>query len=102
MKSSSPVNSDNLPLALCGYSITANLPLIAFLALLSFMLPPATAAFASAQTNSSPPHKITYDSYSLMIDGKRIFLYSGEIHLFRLPSPSLWLDVLEPLLRPIQ
>jgi beta-galactosidase len=32
-----------------------------------------------------------------MVDGKRIFLYSGEIHPFRLPSPSLWLDVLQKI-----
>jgi hypothetical protein len=47
--------------------------------------------------NRSVSHRISYDSYSLKIDGKRIFLYSGEIHPYHLPSPSLWRDVLEKI-----
>src|SRR5260370_11649812 len=42
-------------------------------------------------------HTITYDHYSLLIDGKRVFIYSGEFHPFRLPSPDLWRDVLEKM-----
>lgn len=52
---------------------------------------PALAASASTQ------HRIGWDKYSLMIDGKRVFIYSGSLHPFRLPSPSLWLDVLEKM-----
>ncbi|KAI8904567.1 beta galactosidase, partial [Powellomyces hirtus] len=37
---------------------------------------------------------VTYDKHSLLIDGKRIYLWSGEFHPFRLPSPDLWKDVL--------
>jgi beta-galactosidase GanA len=40
-------------------------------------------------------HTITYDRYSLKIDGKRQYIWSGEFHPFRLPSPDLWRDVLE-------
>ncbi len=40
---------------------------------------------------------ITYDKYSLMIDGKRTFIWSGEFEYWRLPSPSLWLDILEKM-----
>ena len=43
------------------------------------------------------PHAITFDPYSLMIDGNRTFIWSGEFHPFRLPSPSLWLDVLQKM-----
>ncbi|KAG8167883.1 hypothetical protein KVR01_003572 [Diaporthe batatas] len=37
---------------------------------------------------------VTFDNYSLFINGKREFIYSGEFHPFRLPVPSLWPDVL--------
>ena len=30
-----------------------------------------------------------------MVYGERIFMFSGEFHPFRLPVPSLWLDVFE-------
>ncbi|MGN9841174.1 beta-galactosidase [Nonomuraea sp. H19] len=40
-------------------------------------------------------HEVTYDRYSLMVDGRRIVLQSAEFHYFRLPSPELWRDVLE-------
>ncbi|KAI9316747.1 beta galactosidase [Dichotomocladium elegans] len=39
--------------------------------------------------------KVTWDNYSLMVDGERLFLFSGEFHYYRLPSPSLWLDILQ-------
>ncbi|MGW0810210.1 beta-galactosidase [Nonomuraea sp. NPDC002799] len=40
-------------------------------------------------------HEVTYDRYSLMVDGHRVVLQSAEFHYFRLPSPELWRDVLE-------
>lgn len=41
--------------------------------------------------------KITWDAHSLKLDGERTFIWSGEMHPFRLPSPSLWRDVLEKM-----
>lgn len=38
---------------------------------------------------------VTFDNYSLSINGERLMIYSGEIHPFRLPVPSLWLDIFE-------
>lgn len=38
-----------------------------------------------------------FDRYSMLIDGRRLVIWSGEIHPFRLPSPSLWRDVLQKL-----
>ncbi len=35
---------------------------------------------------------ITFDRYSLKIDGERTFIQSGAMHYFRLPSQELWLD----------
>ncbi|MGW3412544.1 beta-galactosidase [Streptomyces sp. NPDC000888] len=42
-------------------------------------------------------HTIGFDKYSMLIDGRRVVLWSGEVHPFRLPSPSLWRDVLQKL-----
>src|SRR5262245_3309887 len=49
---------------------------------------------------AQPPqqtHTVSYDKYSLMIDGKRLWLWSAEFHYYRLPSPDLWRDQLEKL-----
>jgi beta-galactosidase len=40
---------------------------------------------------------VSYDGRSFMINGRRVFLWSGEFHYFRLPSPSLWRDVLQKM-----
>ncbi|MGW7222702.1 glycoside hydrolase family 35 protein [Streptomyces sp. NPDC054826] len=42
-------------------------------------------------------HRIGHDRYSLLVDNRRLVLWSGEVHPFRLPSPSLWRDVLQKL-----
>lgn len=42
-------------------------------------------------------HAVTYDRYSLSIHGKRTYIWSGEFQYWRLPSPSLWLDVLQKM-----
>ncbi|KIW06877.1 uncharacterized protein PV09_02553 [Verruconis gallopava] len=46
---------------------------------------------ASLQTN------VTWDEHSLFINGNRILIFSGELHPFRLPVPTLWLDVLQKI-----
>ncbi|MCU7722805.1 beta-galactosidase [Actinoplanes sp. KI2] len=33
----------------------------------------------------------------MIIDGRRTFVWSGEMHPFRLPSPALWRDVLQKM-----
>ena len=43
----------------------------------------------------SPKSAVTYDLFSLKIDGARLYHWSGEFHYWRLPSPSLWRDVLQ-------
>ncbi|MDL5201399.1 beta-galactosidase [Streptomyces sp. ALI-76-A] len=42
-------------------------------------------------------HTVGFDRYSLLVDGRRLVLWSGETHPFRLPSPSLWRDVLQKM-----
>ena len=72
---------------------TVALPLTVFFALIELGPQPMRAA-SPAKVAS---HQVTYDNYSLMVDGQRVFVYSGEVHPFRLPSPSLWLDVLQKI-----
>ncbi len=55
---------------------------------------PSPRASAAADPT---PHTITFDKYSMMIDGQRTFIWSGEFDAFRLPSPSLWRDILEKM-----
>ncbi|KAH8890603.1 glycoside hydrolase family 35 protein [Thozetella sp. PMI_491] len=38
---------------------------------------------------------VTWDNSSLFINGERLMIFSGEFHPFRLPVPSLWLDVFQ-------
>ncbi|MEW2624503.1 beta-galactosidase [Streptomyces sp. NPDC048106] len=66
---------------------------------------PSAYAARSAPTGPAPAppradgghHTIGYDRYSLLVDGRRLVLWSGELHPFRLPSPSLWRDVLQKM-----
>ncbi|WP_339129181.1 beta-galactosidase [Streptomyces sp. f51] len=43
------------------------------------------------------PHTVGFDRYSMIVDGRRLVIWSGEFHPFRLPSPSLWRDVLQKM-----
>ncbi|HEX4253456.1 MAG TPA: beta-galactosidase, partial [Streptosporangiaceae bacterium] len=43
------------------------------------------------------PHQVSYDQYSLLIGGKRVFVTAGEFDPWRTPSPSLWLDDLQKM-----
>src|SRR5204863_3755762 len=50
---------------------------------------PAQAAGAS--------HTVSFDGYSFLIDGQRTYIWSGEFHHFRLPSPDPWLDIFQKM-----
>ncbi len=52
---------------------------------------------SAALPRAAQTHTVTYDKYSLMIDGRRVWLWSAEFHYFRLPNPGLWRDQLEKL-----
>ncbi|GGY86129.1 beta-galactosidase [Pseudoduganella plicata] len=54
-------------------------------------------AFAQATAPRGKPKKVAWDQHSLMVDGKRIVVWSGEMHPFRLPNPSLWRDVIQKM-----
>ena len=58
---------------------------------------PAPDASVLAAPADGQNHTITYDKYSFSIDGERLYLWSGEFHYWRLPSPDLWRDVLQKM-----
>lgn len=59
------------------------------------------AAIAAPSQESAAPaaaaHSVSWDAHSLLIDGKRQFIWAGEFHPFRLPSPDQWRDVLQKM-----
>ncbi|PLB49336.1 putative beta-galactosidase [Aspergillus steynii IBT 23096] len=40
---------------------------------------------------------VQWDHYSIQVNGERLFLWSGELHLWRIPVPELWRDILEKI-----
>lgn len=74
-------------------------------ALLSVAAIQATALTIGGKPNLSiKPYKreplqdlVTWDEHSLFVRGERVLFYSGEFHPFRLPVPSLWLDVFQKI-----
>ncbi|KAG2179370.1 hypothetical protein INT44_006216, partial [Umbelopsis vinacea] len=48
-------------------------------------------------TATNTTSKVTWDKYSLLINGERKFIFSGEFHYFRLPSPDLWRDIFQKM-----
>lgn len=59
---------------------------------IGLLLAAVVAVFAS---NDGLTTSVTWDPYSLMINGERVFVFSGEFHYERLPVPELWRDVLQ-------
>ncbi|KDR83515.1 hypothetical protein GALMADRAFT_56290 [Galerina marginata CBS 339.88] len=41
--------------------------------------------------------KVTWDQYSYFVNGKRIMLFSGEVHPYRMPVQSLHLDIFQKI-----
>ncbi|KAF2016952.1 glycoside hydrolase family 35 protein [Aaosphaeria arxii CBS 175.79] len=40
---------------------------------------------------------VQWDHYSFKINGKRLFVFSGEIHYWRIPVPEVWEDLLQKI-----
>ncbi|HEY2298438.1 MAG TPA: beta-galactosidase [Jatrophihabitans sp.] len=59
--------------------------------------PAGSQAAPAATTSAGQAHTVSFDGYSFMVDGKRTYLWSGEFHYFRLPSPDLWLDIFQKM-----
>lgn len=56
-----------------------------------------TEAVEAATKPTGTPEAVTWDRHSLLIGGKRVMIWSGEFQPFRLPSPSMWRDVLQKM-----
>ncbi|MCW2875396.1 MAG: beta-galactosidase [Streptomyces oryziradicis] len=66
----------------------------------ALLAPVLLAALGPAQAYSAAAHQahtITYDDHSLSIDGRRLYIWSGDFHYWRLPSPDAWRDVLQKM-----
>jgi beta-galactosidase len=70
---------------------------VAAVCALALAVPAAAAPARQSPRPAHTAHTITYDRYSVTIDGKRVWLWSAEFHYFRLPNPDLWRDQLEKL-----
>src|SRR6266702_7799711 len=57
----------------------------------------AGAASPGLCSAASTAHSVSFDSYSFLIDGQRTYLWSGEFHPYRLPSPELWKDIFQKM-----
>jgi len=55
------------------------------------------AALKDEPEKRAQQNVVTWDAHSLLINGQRTMLYSGEFHPFRLPVPSLWSDVFQKI-----
>ncbi|KAK5163381.1 uncharacterized protein LTR77_010754 [Saxophila tyrrhenica] len=40
---------------------------------------------------------VEWDHYSIFVNGKRLFLFTGEMHYWRIPVPEMWRDILEKI-----
>ncbi|WPH04809.1 beta-galactosidase [Acrodontium crateriforme] len=56
-----------------------------------------SALATSALLNDGLTDLVQWDKHSLLIDGQRIFLFTGEMHYWRIPVPELWRDILEKI-----
>ena len=69
--------------------LTALLAATALVMALAGPIQPAAAqpaALGSPAQAAGPPHTVSFDGYSFLIDGQRTYIWSGEFHYFRLPS----------------
>ncbi|KAH8708643.1 glycoside hydrolase superfamily [Phaeosphaeriaceae sp. PMI808] len=79
---------------------------ISWLSALSFMVSFPSSINVNAQNSTLqqwPLHDnglnkvVQWDHYSFKVGGKRLFVFSGEIHYWRIPVPEVWEDLLEKI-----
>jgi hypothetical protein len=61
---------------------------------------PSNQQYAGLQPRDEDPQLhdiVTVDEHSISVHGRRVMLFSGEFHPFRLPSPGRWLDVFQKI-----
>lgn len=47
--------------------------------------------------NDGDTDLIQWDHYSMTVNGERLFIWSGEVHYWRIPVPELWVDILQKI-----
>lgn len=67
------------------------------LSLLLLLLPAVVLGTLLGRTDNGKTTAVTWDIYSLSVNGKRLFVFLGEFHYQRLPVPELLLDVFQKL-----
>lgn len=73
---------------------------LSFLALLAAV---SAAAPQNSLTTQWPLHDdglneiVQWDHYSFLVNGKRIFIFAGEMHYWRIPVPDMWEDILQKI-----
>ncbi|KAF7303052.1 Beta-galactosidase [Mycena kentingensis (nom. inval.)] len=67
-----------------------------FLPLLTYLLL-ALLHLAAGRTNNGLTDAVEWDDYSFFLLSHRVFIQSGEFHMWRLPVPSLWRDVVQKI-----
>lgn len=76
---------------LVHYLLTAQ---FAASAVLSYSVPPGSPGFYHGNSSAA----VTFDAHSLFLDDKRLYLFSGEVHTWRIPSgPAMWRDVFQKM-----
>lgn len=61
------------------------------------VLPHLSIVRAASLKSAAAESTVMWDHYSLSIANERQFIWSGEFHYWRLPSPDLWRDVLQKM-----
>ena len=67
-------------------SVTMRLPQLLSVLLAFLLLPYQTCAINDGLTKS-----VTWDSGSLSVNGKRVYILGAEFHYERMPVPEMWL-----------
>ena len=63
-------------------------------AALAYTVPPGSAGFYHGNSTAA----VTFDAHSFFFDNKRAYVFSGEVHTWRIPSGKpLWRDVFEKM-----
>ena len=63
-------------------------------AALAYTVPPGSAGFYHGNSTAA----VTIDAHSFFFDNKRAYVFSGEVHTWRIPSGKpLWRDVFEKM-----
>jgi beta-galactosidase GanA len=61
------------------------------------LVAPMASAGQAAPILAPGTHRVGFDGHSFLIDGERTYLWSGEFHPYRLPSPALWIDIFQKM-----